>query len=318
MKRQNIRTLSLIVCTLTYLVIGAAVFDALESDHEMQQRALVSKVRKSLIDKYNISSTDYRVLESIIIRSLPHRAGHQWKFGGAFYFATTVITTIVGGKTFCMFYALAGIPLGLVMFQSIGERINTFAAMLLRLCKRLAGKPAAVTHLDLILVASGCGTFLIASGAYVFQSYEKWTYFDSLYYCFITLTTIGFGDYVALQKNSALQSSPEYVTFALIFIMFGLTVVSAAMNLLVLRFLTMNTADEKRLVRVSKHLGQKSYQSKRLSFVKKPFDHENFEKYDEKDDEHEKDTPRSIDFENASICSCSCYQLPYPETDLRQ
>uniref|UniRef100_A0A8L7T3U4 Two pore potassium channel protein sup-9 n=2 Tax=Brugia TaxID=6278 RepID=A0A8L7T3U4_BRUMA len=338
MKRQNIRTLSLIVCTLTYLVIGAAVFDALESDHEMQQRALVSKVRKSLIDKYNISSTDYRVLESIIIRSLPHRAGHQWKFGGAFYFATTVITTIgyghstpstIGGKTFCMFYALAGIPLGLVMFQSIGERINTFAAILLRLCKRLAGKPAAVTHLDLILVASGCGTFLIASGAYVFQSYEKWTYFDSLYYCFITLTTIGFGDYVALQKNSALQSSPEYVTFALIFIMFGLTVVSAAMNLLVLRFLTMNTADEKRdkqeaqlaargLVRVSKHLGQKSYQSKRLSFIKKPFDHENFEKYDEKDDEHEKDTSRSIDFENASICSCSCYQLPYPETDLRQ
>ncbi|VDN88789.1 unnamed protein product [Brugia pahangi] len=100
--------------------------------------------------------------------------------------------------------------------------------------------------------------------------------------------------------------------------MFGLTVVSAAMNLLVLRFLTMNTADEKRLVRVSKHLGQKSYQSKRLSFIKKPFDHENFEKYDEKDDEHEKDTSRSIDFENASICSCSCYQLPYPETDLRQ
>ncbi|VDP16252.1 unnamed protein product [Onchocerca flexuosa] len=255
MKRQNIRTLSLIVCTLTYLVIGAAVFDALESDNEMQQRELISKVKARLIDKYNISNADYRVLEATIIRSVPHRAGHQWKFSGAFYFATTVITTIgyghstpttIGGKTFCMFYALAGIPLGIVMFQSIGERINTFAAMLLRTCKRLAGKPADVTHMDLILVASGCGTFLIASGAYVFQSYEKWTYFDSLYYCFITLTTIGFGDYVALQKESALQSSPEYVTFALIFIMFGLTVISAAMNLLVLRFLTMNTLDEKR------------------------------------------------------------------------
>ncbi|EFO14910.1 hypothetical protein LOAG_13605, partial [Loa loa] len=130
MKRQNIRTLSLIVCTLTYLVIGAAVFDALESDNEMQQRALVSKVKRSLIDKYNISNADYGVLEAIIMRSIPHRAGHQWKFSGAFYFATTVITTIgyghstpstTGGKTFCMFYALAGIPLGLVMFQSIGE-----------------------------------------------------------------------------------------------------------------------------------------------------------------------------------------------------
>uniref|UniRef100_A0A915PUC5 Two pore potassium channel protein sup-9 n=1 Tax=Setaria digitata TaxID=48799 RepID=A0A915PUC5_9BILA len=337
MKRQNIRTLSLIVCTLTYLIIGAAVFDALESDYEMQQRALISKVKARLIDKYNISNADYRVLEETVIRSMPHRAGHQWKFSGAFYFATTVITTIgyghstpstVGGKTFCMFYALAGIPLGLVMFQSIGERINTFAAMLLRACKRLAGKPADVTHLDLILVASGCGTFLIASGAYVFQSYEKWTYFDSLYYCFITLTTIGFGDYVALQKNSALQSSPEYVTFALIFIMFGLTVISAAMNLLVLRFLTMNTADEKRdkqeeqlaaqgLVRVSKHL-DRTAKHQNLRFSKKSFEIENEEEYNEQDDSQEKDIPRLSDFENISICSCSCYQLPYAETDIRQ
>lgn len=41
-----------------------------------------------------------------------------------------------GGKTFCMFYALAGIPLGLVMFQSIGERLNTFVAYSLKYCKR--------------------------------------------------------------------------------------------------------------------------------------------------------------------------------------
>ncbi|VDM29748.1 unnamed protein product [Toxocara canis] len=44
--------------------------------------------------KYNITETDYRVLEAIIIKSVPHKAGHQWKFSGAFYFATTVITTI--------------------------------------------------------------------------------------------------------------------------------------------------------------------------------------------------------------------------------
>ena len=34
MRRQNVRTLSLVVCTFTYLLIGAAVFDALESEEE--------------------------------------------------------------------------------------------------------------------------------------------------------------------------------------------------------------------------------------------------------------------------------------------
>lgn len=37
MKRQNVRTLSLVVCTFTYLLVGAAVFDALESETERKQ-----------------------------------------------------------------------------------------------------------------------------------------------------------------------------------------------------------------------------------------------------------------------------------------
>ncbi|VBB35351.1 unnamed protein product, partial [Acanthocheilonema viteae] len=72
------------------------------------------------------------------------------------------------------------------------------------------------------------------------------------------------------------------------------------------------------LVRVSKHLGQKSHQIKRPSSVRKPFDREISGKYGGKEEEEGKDTARSIDFESASICSCSCYQLPSPETDLRQ
>lgn len=98
MKKQNVRTLSLIVCTFTYLLVGAAVFDALESDNELRQRALVQKLQNQLKDKYNVSEQDYRILESVIVKSIPHKAGYQWKFAGAFYFSTTVITTI--GKNF--------------------------------------------------------------------------------------------------------------------------------------------------------------------------------------------------------------------------
>ncbi|XP_075776188.1 uncharacterized protein LOC102455143 [Pelodiscus sinensis] len=94
MKRQNVRTLSLIICTFTYLLVGAAVFDALESDHEMREEEKLKAEEIRLKGKYNITSEDYRQLELVIMQSEPHRAGVQWKFAGSFYFAITVITTI--------------------------------------------------------------------------------------------------------------------------------------------------------------------------------------------------------------------------------
>lgn len=94
MKKQNVRTLSLIVCTFTYLLVGAAIFDALESDNEDRQKEALDYVEKLLMRKYNISQEDYRILSTIVIKSVPHKSGIQWKFAGAFYFATTVLTTI--------------------------------------------------------------------------------------------------------------------------------------------------------------------------------------------------------------------------------
>lgn len=41
-----------------------------------------------------MSNEDFRILTTIVIKSVPHKAGVQWKFAGAFYFATTVLTTI--------------------------------------------------------------------------------------------------------------------------------------------------------------------------------------------------------------------------------
>lgn len=90
-------------------------------------------IEAMIMKKYNISAEDFKVMETVILKSEPHKAGQQWKFTGAFYYATTVLTTIgyghstpstIGGKLFTMCYAIVGIPLGLVMFQSIGERVN--------------------------------------------------------------------------------------------------------------------------------------------------------------------------------------------------
>ena len=49
MKKQNVRTLSLIVVTITYLLIGGAIFDSIESQEEIRQReALTSKQTRHL------------------------------------------------------------------------------------------------------------------------------------------------------------------------------------------------------------------------------------------------------------------------------
>ncbi|XP_031833725.1 TWIK-related acid-sensitive K[+] channel 7 [Nomia melanderi] len=256
MKRQNVRTLSLVVCTFTYLLIGAAVFDALESNTERKRWEFLSEVRRNMMKKYNITQEDYRMLEIVIIENKPHKAGPQWKFAGAFYFATLVLAMIgyghstpvtIGGKAFCMAYAMVGIPLGLVMFQSIGERLNKFASVVIKRAKTyLRCKKTEATEMNLMLATGMLSSIIITTGAAVFSRYEGWSYFDSFYYCFVTLTTIGFGDYVALQNDHALSNKPGYVALSLVFILFGLAVVAASINLLVLRFMTMNTGDARR------------------------------------------------------------------------
>lgn len=55
--------------------------------------------------KYNISDEDFRIMETVVMKSEPHRAGQQWKFTGAFYYATTVLTTI-GWEKFRFFFLL--------------------------------------------------------------------------------------------------------------------------------------------------------------------------------------------------------------------
>ncbi|MEQ2178153.1 Potassium channel subfamily K member 9 [Goodea atripinnis] len=151
------------------------------------------------------------------------------------------------GKAFCMFYAVLGIPLTLVMFQSLGERMNTFVKYLLKRIKKCCGmRITDVSMENMVTVGffSCIGTLCI--GAAAFSHYEDWSFFQSYYYCFITLTTIGFGDFVALQKNRALQKKPLYVAFSFMYILVGLTVIGAFLNLVVLRFLTMNSEDERR------------------------------------------------------------------------
>ena len=113
MKRRNVRTLSLIVVTFTYLLIGAAIFDVLEGPTNEETYDGLVQVRKDFIAKYNMTEHDYKMLEIIIIEKQPHKAGPQWKFAGSFYYALVVLSligyghstpkTLLGTKVTCIF-----------------------------------------------------------------------------------------------------------------------------------------------------------------------------------------------------------------------
>lgn len=148
-----------------------------------------------------------------------------------------------------MAYAFIGIPLNIVMFQSIGERFNIGITIVLKKVKRcIKLKKDQVTQTELTILAGILCAAVLLGGAGAFYYFENWDFSDAFYYCFITMSTIGFGDYVALQNNTvkALQKRPEYVAFSILYILFGLTVFAAALNLMVLRLLTMNTEDERK------------------------------------------------------------------------
>lgn len=87
------------------------------------------------------------------------------------------------------------------MFQSIGERLNKFVSVVIKRAKiYIRCKQTEATETNLMVFNGMLSSIIITTGAAVFSRYEGWSYFDSFYYCFVTLTTIGFGDYVALQN----------------------------------------------------------------------------------------------------------------------
>lgn len=59
-------------------------------------------------------------------------------------------------------------------------------------------------------------------GAFIFTLWEDWTFFESFYFVFISMSTIGFGDYV--------PNHPMYMMGAFIYLLFGLALTSMCIN----------------------------------------------------------------------------------------
>ena len=69
---------------------------------------------------------------------------------------------------------------------------------------------------------------LLYGGTELFQNFEDWDPLTSFYFCFISLTTIGFGDFV---PGSSSENQENFI-YCSLYLMFGLALLSMCFNLM--------------------------------------------------------------------------------------
>ena len=93
-----------------------------------------------------------------------------------------------------------------LMLQGFGQHLTILSKKVnkLKLCSK---RPGVNKYLNMVLIILLGVTFLFAGPTVLFMYVEGWTLMEGLYYCFVTLSTIGFGDYITGKRNKILQLS---------------------------------------------------------------------------------------------------------------
>lgn len=213
------RTVGLLVAVnLIYVCIGAAVFMALESTNETKSsREILSTVSAFLANHSScLSSSELQTFIRQVLTAYDNgvfttnetQSATQWDYSNSLFFAMTVTTTIgygnqspvtSGGRIFVIIFALLGIPLTGVMLVGIGEKQKYVVKLVQsKNCTKYKRAESFIKHILLNALIVGLLTLI---PAYIFHIVEGWTFEEAVYYSFITLLTIGFGDYVAGTKT---------------------------------------------------------------------------------------------------------------------
>ncbi|KAM6933141.1 potassium channel subfamily K member 6 [Xenentodon cancila] len=212
---------------IIYLLFGALVFSSIERPREEELRRDMEVLKEEFLNQscVNAASLDRFLLKVLkankygvsVLRN--SSAPSNWDLASSMFFANTLVTTVGyghtsplsdAGKAFSIFYALLGVPFTMLVLTACVQRLMyplVLAPVGLLQRTGLKPRPATALHFTLLLVLMVLCFFL--APAAVFSMVEaSWTFLDGVYFCFISLCTIGLGDFVpaarAGQKNRAL------------------------------------------------------------------------------------------------------------------
>ncbi|KAJ8377742.1 hypothetical protein AAFF_G00254150 [Aldrovandia affinis] len=221
-----------------YLSIGAAIFQILEEPHwKISVSTYVTQKERILKAHPCLTKEDLdKILEVVSeaasqgITITGDKTFNNWNWPKAVVFAATIITTIgygntapktTAGRVFCIFYGLFGIPLCLTWISELGKFFGARAKKLghYLIKKGLTVRKAQFTC-NAVFVLWGVLVHLVIP-PFVFMYQECWSYVEGLYFSFVTVTTIGFGDLVA-GVNPNIDYPAPYRCFVELWIYMGL------------------------------------------------------------------------------------------------
>ncbi|KAM4835758.1 potassium channel subfamily K member 5 [Thomomys bottae] len=245
-----------------YLAIGAAIFEVLEEPHWKEAKKTYYTQRVHLLKEFPCLGQEG--LDKIL-RVVSEAAGqgvaitgnqtfNNWNWPNAMIFAATVITTIgygnvapktSTGRLFCVFYGLFGVPLCLTWISALGKFFGGRAKRLGQFLTR-RGVSLRKAQITCTAIFIGWGVLVhLVIPPFVFMVTEEWKYIEGLYYSFITISTIGFGDFVAGVNPSA-NYHALYRYFVELWIYLGLAWLSLFVNWKVSMFVEVHKAIKKR------------------------------------------------------------------------
>ncbi|XP_034086383.1 potassium channel subfamily K member 6 [Gymnodraco acuticeps] len=221
-----------------YLLFGALVFSSIERPMEDRMRNKMKDLKQEFL---NLSCVSDAALERFLLKVLAaNKYGvsvlinasttSNWDLASSMFFANTLVTTVGyghttplsdTGKAFSILYALIGVPFTMLVLTACVQRIMfplVLAPVGLLQRSGLEPRPATIVHFLLLLILVVM-CFFVAPAA-VFSTVElSWSFLDGIYFCFISLCTIGLGDFVpGTQPNQQYRSLYQVAVMVYLFV----------------------------------------------------------------------------------------------------
>uniref|UniRef100_A0A672URI6 Potassium channel domain-containing protein n=1 Tax=Strigops habroptila TaxID=2489341 RepID=A0A672URI6_STRHB len=218
----------LLVVYVGYVGLGAGVLQALERPAEARAAQHILRQRWELLANHTCLRGP--ALQRLIEVS-PRPDGAALRASREYFsFNTSFLSCLgygnlspstVAGRIFCILFALFGIPLNLVLLNEIGQ-------LMLLGVQHCAHRLEEVFHwqkkasllIKTCALVTGSLLFLLLPPL-LLSDKEGWSYEEGFYYSFITLSTIGFGDYV-IGMNPDRTYPSWYKNVISLWILFGM------------------------------------------------------------------------------------------------